>query len=78
MERDVFTVVGFSKGVTKKGDKFTKLALQFESPFPDYQGVDVRSEFIYKDLDVSLGDNVNLVFGCRANGMAFVKDVEVI
>ena len=73
--KDVYTVVGFSKGTTKKGDRFTKVALTFESPFRDFEGLDVASHFVYADLDIAVGDRVYLDYGCRADGKAFVRDI---
>lgn len=75
MEREIYTVVGFSKGVTKKGDSFTKVALEFESPFKDFQGHDVASHFIYADLDIAVGQLVYLEYGCRADGKAYVRNL---
>lgn len=75
MNREIYTVVGFSKGTTKKGDKFTKVALTFESPFKDFEGLDVASHFIYDDLNIALGDEVYLEYGCRQDGKAFVRSL---
>lgn len=73
--REVYTIVGFSKGVTKKGDKFTKVALEFASPFDNFQGVDVASHFIYADLPVRVGMEVYLEYGCRQDGKAYIRDL---
>lgn len=75
MEKEIYTIVGYSKGTTKKGDKFTKVALEFVSPFKDFHGMDVASHFIYADLDVEVGMNVNLEYGCRQDGKAYVRNL---
>lgn len=75
MEREIYTVVGFSKGTTKKGDKFTKVALEFEPPYDNYHGLDVVSHFIYADLDIEVGSQVYLEYGCRQDGKAYVRNV---
>lgn len=75
MEREVYTVVGYSKGVTKKGDAFTKVALTFQSPFKGFEGLDVVSHFIYADLDIGLGQCVYLEYGCRQDGKAYVRNL---
>lgn len=74
-KKEVFTVVGFSKGTTKKGDKFTKVALEFESPFDNYVGLDVQSHFVYDDLNIQLGDTVTADYGCRADGRAYIRNL---
>ena len=74
-EREKYTVVGYSKGTTKKGDKFTKVALIFDSPFDSFVGKDVVSHFIYADLDICEGLEVYLEYGCRQDGKAYVRNV---
>lgn len=74
-KKEIYTVVGFSKGTTKKGDKFTKVALEFESPYRDFVGKDVVSHFIYDDIDVYEGMEVELEYGCRADKKAYVRNI---
>lgn len=71
--KDVCKIVGYSKGISKKGDRFTKIAVEFVSPYKDFQGVDVASHFIYDDCDVEVGMEIYLDYGRKANGMAYVR-----
>lgn len=76
MKETVYTVIGFSHGVTKADKKdFTKIALTFVPEFDSYQGEDVQSVFIYDNVNVQIGDQVNLIYGCRRDGKAYVKGV---
>lgn len=76
MKETIYTVAGFSHGRTKaEGKPFTKVFLTFEPPYDTYTGHDGLSVFIYDDIDVRLGDAVYLVYGCRRDGKAYVKDI---
>lgn len=79
MEENVYTVVGYSHGKSKEtGKPFTKVALTCQPPFDNYTGYDVKSVFINSDIDIQLGDNVTLVFGCRYDGKAYVKGLSKV
>lgn len=75
----IYTVVGFYHGVSKNtGKPFTKLALEFEVDYQGYVGKDVKSEFVNHYVEVQVGDQIDLVYGCRNDGKAFVRDIQKI
>ena len=76
MQRETYTVVGYGKGISKKSGKpFTNVALQFESPFDNFNGYDVEKVFISGDINVELGMEVYIEYGRDFNGKAVARNL---